>query len=294
MVYTPAERVFNEGVKLLQSGDMAGAKMKFLDAIEKDPKMAMAHSAMAGVYIEEEEYPAALASVNRLMELEPENTRGLRMSYEVHKVLGNEKEAEAALEKLSKLDQGGDTLAMLYNEGVQAARVGDLKAARARFNEVLALDPSFTHALNGLAFVSMHEEKFQEAATTAEKVLAIAPEDPKALQVRYDAYRALGEEGKTKEALQALAAVNPKALIDQFFNQGVELFNNGDAAAAVEKFKAVLELDPEYASAHYRMGVAQVSAGDMAGAKAHLEKFLALAPDDPEAAAAKDMLSYLQ
>lgn len=292
--YTPAERVFNEGVEALQGGDMATAKEKFFAALEKDPKMAMAHSAMAGVYLEEKNYEAALASVDRLMEIEPDNTRGLRMRYEAYKALGQDDEADAALEALSKLDQGGDTLAMLYNEGVQAARVGDLKAARARFQEVLGLDPNFVHALNGLAFVYMHEKKYGEAAATAEKILGLEPQNPKALQVRYDAYRALGDAAKTEEALQALAAVNPQALIEQFFNKGVELFNNGESAAAVDQFEAVLQLDPEYALAHYRLGVAEVSAGDMAGAKTHLEKFLELAPDHPEAPAARDMLSYLE
>ncbi len=294
VVYTPAERVFNEGVEALQGGDMAAAKEKFLAAVDKDPKMAMAQSAMAGVYIEEKDYPAALASIDRLLELEPTNARGYRMRYEAHKAMGNNKEAEAALDALSKLDTGGDTVTMLYNEGVQAAKIGDLKSARARFEEALAINPEMTHALTGVAFVYMHEKSYQEAATTAERILGLEPQHPKALALRYDAYKALGDAAKTEEALQALAAVDPKALVDQFYNKGVELFNGGDAKGAVEQFESVLKIDPEHAASHYRLGVSQVSAGDMAGAKAHLEKFIELAPDDPEAPAAKDMLSYLQ
>lgn len=294
VVFTPAERVFNEGVEALQAGDMVTAKAKFLAAVEKDSKMVGAHSAIAAVYLEEENYPEALASVNRLLALEPENTRGLRMRYEAHKSLGNDKEAEAALNVLSKLDKGGDTVAMLYNEGVQAAKLGDLKAARARFEEVLQIDPNMTHALTGVAFVYMNDKSYAEAAATAEKIIGLEPEHPKALQIRYDAYRGLGDKPKMEEALQALAAVNPGALIEQFYNKGVELFNGGDSAGAVEQFEAVLQIDAGYAPAHYRLGVAQVSAGDMAGAKMHLQKFLELSPDDPEAPAAKDMLSYLK
>ncbi len=292
--YTPAERVFNTGVEALQAGDMATAKEKFLAALDKDPKMAAAHSAMAGVHLAEENYQAALTSVDQLLELEPENTRGFRMRYEAHKALGNDKEADEALDALSKLGGGGDTVTILYNEGVQAAKIGDLKSARARFEEALALDPNMTHALTGVAFVYMNEKSYAEAAATAEKILTLEPNHEKALAIRYDAYRGLGDKAKTEEALKALAAVNPQALVEQFFNQGVALFNAGDSAAAVEQFEAVLQIDPKNAQAHYRLGVAQVSAGDMAGAKEHLQKFLELAPDDPEAPAAKDMLSYIQ
>lgn len=292
-VYTPAERVFNEGVKLLKDGDMAGAKEKFIASLEKNPKMPLAHSALAGVYIEEKNFEEALASINRVLEMEPENTRALRMSYEADKALGNDKEAEAALTALSKLDKGGDTIAMLYNEGVQAARVDDLKSARARFEEVLELDSNMTHALTGMGLIHMNEKSYQDAVMVAEKILALEPENKRALQMRFDGYRGLGDQAKAKEALQALAAVDPTALIEEFFNKGVELFNGGDAAGAIAQFEAVLEIDPDHAHSHYRLGVSQVSAGDMAGAKEHLQKFLDLAPEDPEAPAAKDMLSYL-
>lgn len=293
VVYTPAERVFNEGVEALQAGDMATAKEKFLAALDKDSKMVGAHSAVAAVYLEEENYPEALASIDRLLALEPDNTRALRMRYEAHKGLGNDKEAKEALDALAKLDTGGDTTAMLYNEGVQAARVGDLKAARARFEDVLAIDPNMIHALTGVAFVYMNEKSYQEAATTAEKILGLEPGNAKALQLRYDAYRGLGDKATATEAMKALAAVNPAAMIEQLFNQGVELFNAGDGAAAVERFESVLELDPEHALAHYRLGVSQVGSNP-ASAKEHLQKFIELAPDHAEAPVAKDMLSYLQ
>lgn len=292
-VFTPSEKVFNEGVKALQDGDMDTALTKFLEAVEKNEKMALAHSALAGVYLEKADYASALASVTRYLELEPDNPRGIRMLYEAHNKLGNEKEAEEALKALKKLDQGGDTVAMIFNEGVAAVRVGDYKNAKARFEEALQLDPNLSQAVGALAVIYINEKNFAEAARMAEKHLELQPGDVKSLRIRWDAYRGLGDAAKAEEAFKDLAAADPKVLISDLYNKGNELFDGGDVTAAKEYFEKVLEIDPTYARAHYRLGVSHVSAGESADAKEHLQRFIDLAPDDPEAAVAKDMLQYL-
>ncbi len=40
VIFSPAERIFNEGVEALKGGDMAGAKGKFLEAVGKNEEMA--------------------------------------------------------------------------------------------------------------------------------------------------------------------------------------------------------------------------------------------------------------
>jgi tetratricopeptide (TPR) repeat protein len=62
---------------------------------------------------------------------------------------------------------------------------------------------------------------------------------------------------------------------------------------AKEKFGKVLEVDPNYALAHYYLGLINVGLGASAEAKAHLERFLELAPNDQEAKSAREMLGYL-
>ena len=50
---------------------------------------------------------------------------------------------------------------------------------------------------------------------------------------------------------------------------------------------------PDHAKANYLLGIALVGE-DPAKAKGLLEKFIALAPNDPDAATAKEMLQYLE
>ncbi len=293
VIFSPAEKLFNEGVIVLKDGDFAGAKTKFIEALGKNDKMAPAHSALAGVYLAEENYEAALASINSYMELEPGNPNGFFMLYDAHTGLGNEKEAEAALKALKEADRGADTVTLIYNAGVAATKTANYASARARFLESLELDPSFKPAILGLALVYSSEGSYQQAAEYAEKHLALEPGNKRTLRIRWDAYRQLGDEEKTKTAFQDLAAADPKVLATEFYNKGNDLFESGDTAAAIKEFERVLEVDPEHARAHYRLGVCHVGSGNNAAAKQHLQKFIEMAPEDPEAPTAKDMLAYL-
>lgn len=294
VVFTPAEKVFNEGVLALQAGDMDTALTNFLQAIEKDPNMILAHSAVAGVYLEQQNYQAALASADKVIELDPENPRGMRFKYEAYKGMGDEENSKKALRQLQRLAPGGDTIKMIFNEGVDATKVGDLKTAKDRFTEVLDLDANFKEAIAALAVIYIKESDFTNAVAMAERVLAIDPNNTQAKRIRYDGYRNLGDEEKAKEAMAAVADADPGVLIKEFFQTGIRQFEAGDVAGAIDNFKQVLELDPNHARAHYRMGISSISNGDNPTAKVHLEKFLELAPNDPEAGTARDMIGFLE
>lgn len=294
VTYTAAERVFNEGVVALKGGDLESAKVKFLEAIEKDDELAAAHSALAGVHLEQKDYQAALAAIDSYRKLEPDNPNGWFMLYDAHSALGNQDEADAALKALKASDRSGDTVALIYNAGVAALRVGNSVTAKARFLEALELNPDLEAAVGALALIYHREEDYQKAAEYAEKHLEMVPGDQHSLRIRWDAYEQLGDAEKSKAAFKALAEADPKVLAAEFYNQGVQAFESGDNAAAIKQFERVIEVDPEYARAHYQLGICHVGTGNTDAAKQHLQKFIDLAPDDPEAANAKDMLGYLE
>ena len=292
-IYSPAERVFNEGVLALQSGDIPTAKTKFLEALEKDDKMGLAYSALAGLYLKEKNYEAALASVNSFLEVEPNSPLGLGMLYDAHKGLGNEDQAQAVLKELTKLDQGGDTVAMIYNEGVAAFKAGDYFSAKRSFSKALELDPDLKEAVGAMSVIHFQEKNYEQAAALAERHLELVPGSTRSLRIRWDSYRELGDKEKAQAAFKDLAAADPAVLITELYNKGNELFDAGDVSGAKEQFERILEIDPEHARTHYRLGVCHASAQENADAKEHLKRFIELAPDDPEVQVAKEMLGYL-
>jgi tetratricopeptide (TPR) repeat protein len=293
LVLSAADRTFNEGVEALRADDLDTGKAKFLEVLKNNPSYAAAHSALAGVYLAQGDAAAALASAKTLFELEPKNPRAFRLLYEANRALGHEAEAAEALEAMKQLDRSGDIATLIYNEGVDAVAVGDLSAAKRRFQEALEMQPGLAPALQALAILHIDEQAWSEAAPLAEQLLAADPDNLKAKRMLYDAYSALGDEAKAKEALTRLAAADPATLSRQFYQHGVQLFNNNKLAEAAAQFETAAEVDPSFGKVHYHLGLCYVNLGDKPRAREHLAKFLEMTPEDPDAEAARGMLDYL-
>lgn len=289
----PAEKVFNEGVEASQAGDYEAARDKFLEALEVDPELKVAHFALGGVYLELGEFESAIASADRVLEVEPGNPGGYRILYEAHSRLGHEQEARQALQTLSELDQEGDAAAMIYNEGQASLQVGDLKTAKQRFAEALGLDPDLTPARWGLAVALMSEKSYTEAAATAEQVLAVEPDNLGAKMMAFDAYEASGDAAGQQRAYDRLLATGSSAVASQFYHRGETRFDSGDLGGAARQFERALEMDPSQAKAHYYLGLCYINQGAAAKATDHLQKFIELAPDDPDATTAAEMVQSL-
>lgn len=291
---TPAQETFNAGVLLLQSDDLAGAQGKFEESLRLDPTLLAAESALGGIYIENKEFAAAEASARKVIAGDPRNPRGQRLLYEALRGLGKNDEAEEVLKVLVDLEKGGDTTALLYNEGAEALRLGDTKTARDRFEKVLAIKPDLDQARGALMVIYIKSKDYAKAAEMADAVLVTKPNDLTAKRIRYDAYRGLGDAAKTKEAFDSLATADPKVLIKGLYEDAQKAFNANDSKTALTLLDQIDSIDPNVAQAQYLRGLALVNQGKNAQARAALEKFIALAPNDPQVKSAKEMLSFLK
>ena len=66
--------------------------------------------------------------------------------------------------------------------------------------------------------------------------------------------------------------------------------DDGGARPLLEK---CLDADPDFPQCNFEYGMLLLRLGDMEGAKAHLEKYLEVAPDGPDAATAQETIKYL-
>jgi cytochrome c-type biogenesis protein CcmH/NrfG len=71
-------------------------------------------------------------------------------------------------------------------------------------------------------------------------------------------------------------------------------YDANDSERAKDRFSKLLAISPGHARAHYYLGLLYVSDGVNDKAIAHLERFCQLAPEDPEAASATDLVTYLR
>jgi tetratricopeptide (TPR) repeat protein len=181
----------------------------------------------------------------------------------------------------------------IYNQGVVALNGGDLDTAETYFLSALEKKPDLALAHAALARLYLRKEAHAKAAEQAELAVAADVDVDSMQQVLYSSYTALGEADKAEIAMRKMQAANPERASINLFNQAADAYNNGDMAAAKEGLTGVLSANPDHAKANYMLGLVLIGEGDSAGAKNHLERFLALAPEDPDAGTAREMLQYL-
>lgn len=173
-----AVRQFNAAAEASRvgKGDAAIAGLKA--ALETDPGLAPAHSALASIYISRKSYQDALAEADALLGLEPGNLEGLTVRYEALKGLGDRaraKEAEAAL-KAAKTDQSPNAL---FNQGVTQFNANAIADAKGTFEKVVEMDPKHAraHYMLGLVYANLGESA--KAKEFLQKFLELAaPNDP--------------------------------------------------------------------------------------------------------------------
>jgi tetratricopeptide (TPR) repeat protein len=92
----------------------------------------------------------------------------------------------------------------------------------------------------------------------------------------------------------ALASVEPEAAKQGLWLMAMTAYNANDNERSKERFEKVLLVEPNRAQAHYLLGLVYLGEDNKEKTQEHLQRFIELAPDDPDVAAAKDILAYIQ
>jgi len=284
---------FNAALSAFQAGDMTTAETKVTEALALDAEIYQAQLLLAELSHKQRNYERAATASEAALALAPGNSDALRLRYQAYRDGGDKTKAEEAFEDFKAAGEAGREAKRVYNEGVQLDRGGDSEAAYAKFLQAAEMDPSLDLANKAIMAAAFKTKRFDEAAKAAERILVINPVNPEALRVRYDSYVGLGDNEKVFEALVDLGAVDQEFVSSSLLQKAGEMYNSGDSANAAKMYKKVLEVNPNHAKSHYQLGIISVQSGDNAAAKAHFEKFLAMAPDDPDASTAKEMMAYL-
>ncbi|HVR07548.1 MAG TPA: tetratricopeptide repeat protein, partial [Thermoanaerobaculia bacterium] len=286
---------YNEGVVALKAKDLATAAAKFEQAATLDPKLAAAHAILAGVYLELKRPADALAAADRALALEPGKPRVMIDRYQALKAMGDKARAAQALDELAASHPGPelarDVAVSLYNEAADALKGKQVDQAAAELKRAIEVDRTLEPAYGALANIYLSKQDYRAALDVADRWVAAAPQSLSALQLRYKVLTEL----KDPRAREAKAAMdNAKGEVGNPLNHGIELYNGNRVPEATKVFEGVLQGDPNNARAHYMLGLCYTNVGDLARAKEHLEAFLKLAPNDPEAQNARQMLAELK
>jgi tetratricopeptide (TPR) repeat protein len=289
-----AIEAFNSGLTAQKGGDLATARQLFEEALTEDPQLRPARIALGQVLLDQGDYGAALETADRALAEGESSVEALRVKYQALRALGRQTEADEIGASLEQAEGAVAAARRVYNEGGEAFKGGDHDTALTKFHEAIELDPGLTEAHHAVATLELARGNYEAASNSAEKALALGSEDINTLRVLYDAYDARGLVDELAEIAPRLAAVDPDYGGGKLLEQAASAWNSGQTERAVSLSQLALAIDPSLAKAHYFIGLNHLSKGDNAAAKAALEKFVAMAPEDSDAATARDMISYIE
>ncbi len=295
VVSTSSEAVqaYNAGVLAYNSGDYATAAVRFDEALGHDPDLHPAWVGLSSLHLKQGQYQQAVEAAEKAIALGSTDETVYRSRWEAYRNLGDEAKIAAALADLETAGLRTEEAKRVYNEGVAFAKAGDHQSAFAKFQEALAVDPNLQQALLGAATTGLEIGRSAEAEAAAEKILKGDPHHEQALRIRFNAALQLGDDAKLVDALIGLAAVEPALARDGLLRLAYKAYDASDMALAKARFEKVLVVAPDQPQSHYVLALICVNDGATEEAKTYLRRFVELAPDDPEADTARDLLSYL-
>jgi tetratricopeptide (TPR) repeat protein len=187
-----------------------------------------------------------------------------------------------------------------FDEGVALSKAGDFDGSIVKFNEAIAQAPQCQDCYYNIGFAHSQKKEWDKAEAAYKRAVEIRPDYAEAWNGLANAYN---QQKKLDLALEATAnaakyggggSTGGGGSASALYNQGVILWNQNKYTEAKEKFAEAAKADPTYADAHYRLGMANLNLGDMAGATAAFEAYLKAAPTGQHAEQVKGVLASIK
>lgn len=288
-----AGRKYQQGLDAFQVNDLTTARASFEEVIELQPDLPEAHAALALVMVRQEAFDEALVEAEKVLEAKPDDLVALKIQYESYRGLGNLEMEEALLDKLIEISPDEELARLVFNSGVHKIQAGDLAGGAARLEQVRVMAPGLMPVYSALSRVYFDLGRYDDSIAMANEYLAAEPGAGDVLGVLYLAYDKQGMTAEAEQTFEALKGADSKHIATVMIEMGVASFNSGNLQQAMEMFKRVLEIQPDHARAHYHLGLCYVSMGETSKGKEMLTRFVELAPQDPDAAVAQEMIATL-
>ena len=186
-----------------------------------------------------------------------------------------------------------DQAATSYNAGIELMNAGDKAGAEAKFREAVAKNPDQPQGWQALAVLAFQKKDWAKVLEDGQKATDLDPTISSLYQMMAVAAGQLGDKKAAAEWQAKYSEANPNTP-EVLYNKGVEALNGRKMQEAEAFFTQAIEAKPDYALAHYQLGMVSFSLKNNAAAKEHLRKYLELDPNGSEADTAKELLSVLK
>lgn len=165
----PSLVAFNEGAKLYNDGKTDEAIAKFEQVVKAKPDLISAWEALAHSYLKKKDYPKAIDSAKKALDIAPDETDMWSILYEAYSKTGDKAKAAEA-----KKNMPADA-ASLFNDAVKLLNAGKDAEAEPLLRQSIQANDKFGQAYYELGMVCIRSGKMAEAKQNLQKYLELEP-----------------------------------------------------------------------------------------------------------------------
>ena len=283
---------FALGTAQARFAEFEAARKMFEKAIQLDPIFADAHVSLAMILAQQKELALAREYLVRAIQMQGNTPSAAHTHYLLAQILMEQNEPGKALQELHTATSLRPDYAEAYlAEGlIRKNQHNDVEAIQA-FKKAVALSPQDFDAQYQLGATYLRSGEASQAIAPLQKASELNPADRPA---RYQLCRAFQGAGRTGEAkgceqklstmIQTGLTITANALAaTESNNEGVDLEKIGNFAAALEKYRAAVTLDPSQTVFKRNLALALCRLGRWEEGVAALKEVLKEDPDDAKA-----------
>jgi len=260
----------NLGVVLNSQGDKEGANAEYREAIRLDPDEALYRSNLGSLLSDEGDVTGALAELREAIRLDPRYADAHGNLGRTLQKAGDAEGAIAEYREAIRLDP--DNLAAYIGLSNVLKEKDDVPGQIAAYREILRLDPDHLAVRRNLgALLCDRLGRYDEAIAEFREVLRID-----AMRVERERRRRAGQGSVSAVELAAQS-------LHALHGIGVAYGKKGDLEGAVEEYRGILRLHPDWVEAHTQLGFALQRKGDLDGAIAEHREAVRLGPGNAPA-----------
>jgi protein O-GlcNAc transferase len=276
------------GEALHNFGESKAARAEFEKAVKLDPGFGQAQADLGEVLFQAGEFEAAAEHLDRAIQILGRSPDSAYPRYLRAKVYTDRNEIEKAAAELHEAVSLRPDFAEAWSDLGQARKaLLDDAGAFAALERAVALSPDDAVAQTRLGSEYLHQAKAHEAVPHLRQAVRLNPENQTALYSLQTALREDGQVEQAQEAKRRLAELlqrkhpNQNALqAVQLNNEGAALEKAGSLRAALEKYRAALNLDPEHVGIRTNLAITLLRLGQWSQGIAELREAVRRDPDN--------------
>jgi tetratricopeptide (TPR) repeat protein len=186
-----------------------------------------------------------------------------------------------------------DVATKAYNDGVDLMNAGDKAGAAKKFEEAVGKNPDLPQGWQALTSLAYDRKDWGKTLEYGQKAADLDPSQTNIYLMMSEAANKSGDKKAAGEWQKKYTDANPDTPA-VLYNKGIEAYNKKNLKEAEQNLAKAAEAKPDFALAHFWLGMTEFTLNKKAAAREHFEKYLQLDPNGSEASTAKELLPLVK